>query len=475
MPEPPRVAVVGGGITGLATAWYLRTGAGGLRPKVALFEAAPRLGGKIRTEELAGVAVEAGPDTFLARVPHATDLAHALGLGDELVAPATGAAYLWHRRRLHPLPAGTVLGVPVSARALLATALLSPAGKTRAALDLVLPASPFDPDPSVADVVGGRLGREVLDHLVEPLVGGIHAGRADALSLRSTAPQLCAATELNRSLIRGLRADHRGAPPAAGPVFYGVRGGMERLVDGLASSLNDVDRRAGTTISRLSPAVPGDGGHSRWRLHPTHGPAIEADAVVLTVPAFAAAALLHDVAPEASAELVAIRYSSVVTATLAYRPEALGRPLGGSGFLVPRAERRLVTACTFTSSKWPRADRSRPVLLRVSAGRFGDDRALGMDDHALVDRLHRELAEMLGLAHAPVASRVDRWPQGFPQYEPGHDARVGRIEGHLPPGLFLAGAAYHGLGIAACVAQAVAVAGQVLNQLRSQPVATRET
>jgi oxygen-dependent protoporphyrinogen oxidase len=204
---------------------------------------------------------------------------------------------------------------------------------------------------------------------------------------------------------------------------------------------------------------------------------VVADAVVLTVPAFAAAPLLAVIAPEAAAEAARIRYASVVTATLAYRPDDAARPLDGSGFLVPRTAGRLTTACTFSTSKWPELGRSGMVLLRASAGRQGDERALDLDDDALVARLHDELAATLGLTGAPVAQRVDRWVRAFPQYEPGHEERVGRIEAALAPlrGLFVAGAAYRGLGIAACVQQAEATAGRVMAHLSHHPVRPRET
>ncbi|HYX44208.1 MAG TPA: protoporphyrinogen oxidase, partial [Acidimicrobiales bacterium] len=282
-----RVAVVGGGITGLATAWYLRSGAAGpIRPHVTVLEASGRAGGKIRTEELAGVPVEAGPDTFLARVPWAADLARELGLGDDLVPPATAEAFVWHDGRLKRLPRGTVLGVPFTARALVSTPLLSPRGRARAALDLVLPGHPMAPgaDPSVADVVGTRMGREVLDRLVEPLVGGIHAGRADALSLRSAARPLASAAERHRSLLLGVRAQR--ANEGSGPVFLTVAGGMERLVEPLAASPEGGDLRLATTVRALTPE------NGRWRVVCAPGPDVVTDAVVLTVPAFAAAPLL---------------------------------------------------------------------------------------------------------------------------------------------------------------------------------------
>lgn len=457
-PERRHVAVVGGGITGLATAWYLAAGAGPAPPRVTLLEASGRLGGKIRTEALAGVAVEAGPDTFLGRVPWARDLCRDLGMADELVAPATSKAWIWRAGRLRPLPVGTVLGVPISLRALAPGPHLSPAGAARAALDLVLPRRPLPPDPSVAQMVGGRMGREVVDRLVDPLVGGIHAGRADRLSLRATAPPLAHAADRHRSLILGLRARARETDEE--PMFLGVSGGLERMVERLAASLEGTDVRLATAAGQLE-AGPG----GRWLVPCDPGPAVEADAVVLTVPAGPAAAGLAAAAPSAARELERIRYASVVVATLAYRPGAVPTPLDGSGFLVSRNEGRLITACTWSSSKWPQLTSSGLVLLRASAGRDGDERALAMDDDELVTALHEELVAMVGVTEPAVASRVDRWPASFPQYEPGHDERVRRIEAALAaeaPGVLVAGAAYRGLGIAACVQQARAVAERAL-------------
>ncbi|MEA2716840.1 MAG: protoporphyrinogen/coproporphyrinogen oxidase, partial [Actinomycetota bacterium] len=400
MPEPtprPRVIVVGGGITGLTTAWFLRNDA-----DVTVVEASDRLGGKIRTTKLAGlgVDVEAGPDTFLARVPHATRLCRDLGLGGDLVEPATGKAFVWTRGKLRPLPSDQVLGVPVGLRALVRSGVVPPLAVARAGLDLVLPRSRFPADPTVADVVGRRMGRGVLDRLVEPLVGGINAGRADDLSLAATAPQLAAAATASRSLVLGLRRRRREEPVASGPVFLGIAGGMERLIDRLKSELEaaGVCIRTSTTVSAVEQVGSGPG----YRLVTdtaaatatttvTGGapPAVpDAAAVVVTLPAFAAALLL----PAAAGDLAAIRYASVAVTTLAYRPESVPEPLDGAGFLVPRIDGRLTTACTFTTTKWPSHAAGGLVLLRASAGRAGDDRPDHLDDDALVARLHEELA-----------------------------------------------------------------------------------
>ena len=447
MPEEDhrrRVAVVGGGITGLAAGWYLQQAGAA----VTVVEAGDRVGGKIRTDELAGVPVEAGPDTFLARVPWAVDLCRELGLGDELVAPATGKAFLWTAGRLLPLPERQVLGAPTALQPLLRSGILSRAGVARAALDLVLPPTRhLGPDPSVAEVVGRRMGREVLERLVEPLVGGINAGRADRLSLAATARPIADGAARHRSLVLGLR---QAPAPPAGPVFLGLAGGLQRLVDRLASELDDV--RLGSPVGSIS-GIDGRG----YRLALPGDRHVEADAVVVTIPSYAAAGLLADLSPTAAAALSTIRHASVVTATLAYPPPAVARPLRGAGMLVPRVDGRLTTACTWSTSKWPALAESGVVMLRASAGRDGDERAMDLSDDEVVRRVHDELAEALGVVGRPTASLVTRWPKGFPQYDVGHRARVDSIEAALEadaPGVLLAGAAYRGLGIAACIEQA---------------------
>ena len=442
MPDPARVAVVGGGITGLAAGHYLRQAGAA----VTLLEARDRLGGKIKTLELDGVPVEAGPDTFLARVPFAVDLCRELGLGDELVAPATGKAWLWIGDRLRPLPERHVLGVPTALVPLVRSGVLSPAGTARAALDLVLPRSSYGADPSVADVVGRRMGREVVERLVDPLVGGINAGRADSLSLAATARPLAEGAARARSLALGLR---RAPAGPGGPVFLGLAGGLQRLSDRLGRDLDDA--RLGTAVRTIA----GSGGGYRLECDP--GPDLDVDAVVLTVPSFAAAGMVATLSPTAAEHLAAIRHASVVTATLAYQPSALPRPLDGSGMLVPRVEGRLLTACTWSTTKWPALAATGQVLLRASAGRDGDDRAMELDDDEVVRRLHQELTEALHLEQEPVTWLVSRWPRGFPQYHVGHRARVDAIDAALgsdAPNVVVAGAAYRGLGIAACVEQA---------------------
>ncbi|HEV7887015.1 MAG TPA: protoporphyrinogen oxidase [Acidimicrobiales bacterium] len=421
-----RVAVVGGGITGLAAA-YEATKAGA---RVTVYEGGARLGGKILTTEFEGVPVDAGPDAFLARVPHAVELCRELGLAGELVAPAAGKAFVWTGGRLRPLPEGLVLGVPTDLFGLARSGILSPAGVLRAGLDLVLPRTRFGDDPSVAEVVTARFGHEAADRLVEPLLGGIHAGRIDRLSLSASAPQLAAAAQRSRSLLLGLRGT--GAKGSLdGPVFFSLKGGMARLVEALAERLDDV--RLGQPVDGLP----------------------DADRVVVATPAPATARLLQAVSPEAGEELREIEHASVALVTLAYESFDGAGSGAGSGFLVPRVDGRLMTACSFGTNKWPHWSGPGRTVLRVSAGRAGDDRAMRMADDELVDGLHAELAEAVGVRSRPVAQRVSRWPDGFPQYAPGHAARVQRIEAAVArdlPRVRLAGAALHGVGIPACIA-----------------------
>ena len=417
-----RVAVVGGGITGLVAAWDLA----GRGVPVSLFEGTDRLGGKIATGALSGVALELGPDAVLARIPEARGLMAELGLGGEVVHPATGSASVWARGRLRPLPDGLVLGVPGRLLPVARSGILSPVGMARAGLDLVLPRRVAD-DPSVAEVIGGRFGAEVLDRLVDPLVSGINAGRADRLSLRSVAPDVATVSEGSRSLLLGLR--RRPPPDPTTPVFLSLRGGLQRLVDRLAEGL--VDRGVELRLGAPLDALP------------------DADAVVVAVPAFAAAGLVG------VEELRTIEYASVALVTMALPPVALE----GSGFLVPRSEGWLMTAATFVSTKWPQRTPEGRVLVRCSAGRFGDDRAMRLDDETLARALHDELRRAVPVGE-PLEWRVDRWPDSFPQAEPGHLAKVARIEAALPAHVVLAGAAYRGVGIGSCIRQARAAAAR---------------
>ena len=416
-----RVAIVGGGVTGLAAAYELTR-----RHDVDVVVYEPDVvGGKLRTSLFAGRLVDEGADAFLARVPWAVELCDELGLASTLVSPAAQAAYVWTDGALRQLPTDTVLGVPTDFDA------LARSGIVRSRVTPKPWEHPLAPDDDVAlgALIRSQLGDDVAERLVDPLVGSINAGDIDHLSIRATTPQLADAATRNRDLVAGLRA----APPAQpGPVFYAPAAGMGALVDALADKLPRVDH---TLVTDLD--------------------ALDADAIVLAAPAYAAASLVKHAAPRAAELLAAINYASVALVTLAYPSASVGRALDGSGFLVPKPEGLLLTACSWASSKWAQLA-GNPVVVRASAGRWGDERINDLDDTALVDRIVDELQLTSSLDGEPVEVRVNRWTRSFPQYEPGHLDRVAEIERDLAsalPHVRLAGAALRGLGVPACIRQ----------------------
>ena len=432
-----RVAVVGGGIAGAAAAWFLR------EHEVTLVDGANELGGKLRTTEFAGLPIEEGAEQLLVRRPEAVALARDVGLGDALVHPRTQSASVWARGRLRPLPARTLMGVPSSVRAL--GGVLSPWEVARVAMDRVLPGTAPTEDVSVASYVGHRMGHAVVDRLVEPLLGGVYAGRAELLSLFATMPQL---PRVDGSLAVAVQA----ALPTGSdePVFATVRGGLQQLVD-VVVQRSRAQVVTGRLVRRIERTSTG------WRV--VHGPtvdeqAVNADVVVLAVPAHPAARLLADCAPAAATELAAIDYASVALVTLAFPASAMPN-LPGSGYLVPALPGRPVKAVTFTSSKWAHLHGDLAVV-RASIGRFGDVEDLQQDDDELIAAVRRELADTVGVSADPVASRVSRWGGGLPQYTVGHLDRVQRIRAAVAGvhGLAVCGAAYDGIGVPACIASA---------------------
>jgi protoporphyrinogen/coproporphyrinogen III oxidase len=462
------VAVVGGGIAGLAAAVFL-AGEGGEGLRVTVFESSPRIGGKLQVSEVAGIPVDEGADALLVRRTEGTDLARLAGLGDELVAPVTSAASVWSAGGLHPLPAGHVMGVPGDLRALAASGLLSLRGLGRIPLDHLLPRTPVDDDVAIGRYVTARLGREVVNRLLEPLLGGVYAGHADELSLDATVPQLSQVVRSSRSLLDGVREVLAATPRNGLPVFNGVTGGMGRLPAAVAAA-SGAEIRTGTTVRALR-RTPGG-----WRLTagPTREPEyVDADAVVLALPARPAARLLADDVPAASAQLAGIDYASVAIVTLALLRSEIPRPLLGSGFLIPPVEGRVVKAVTYSSQKWGWLADADPgtVIVRLSVGRYGEEHDLQRTDEELVAVARDDLAAMVGVQSEPIDTRVTRWGGSLPQYTIGHRHRVAGVRAAVAqaPGLAVCGAAYDGVGIPACVATARTAAESVLYGLRTAP------
>ncbi|MFD6027478.1 protoporphyrinogen oxidase [Streptomyces griseoluteus] len=464
------VVVIGAGVAGLAAAH--RALARGAR--VTVLEATDRVGGKLLPGEIAGLRVDLGAESMLARRPEAVGLAREVGLGDRLLPPSTATASIWTRDALRPMPKGHVMGVPGTAAAL--SGLLSAEGLARIERDAELPPTEVGDDVAVGEYVAARMGREVVDRLVEPLLGGVYAGDAYRLSLRSAVPQLHQAARTHRTLTAAVRSLQAKAAEAGqtGPVFLGLQGGVGTLPLAVADS---VRARGGEILTRTPVSeLRRDG--TGWRV--TAGDrTLHADAVVVAVPAPAASALLRAEVPAAAAELAAVEYASMALITLAYRRTEVALP-EGSGFLVPPVDGRTIKAATFASQKWGWVGAEDPDLLvvRTSVGRHHETEILERDDAELVRVARRDLRAATGLDAEPVATRVTRWTDGLPQYPVGHHARVARVREHIArlPGLVVCGAQYDGVGIPACVASAYAAVDQLggdlagVRELTANPV-----
>ena len=467
---PRRVVVVGGGISGLAAAWAL-TGASEHRsdaPAVVLLEASSSLGGPLRSDPLAGRTVDMGPDGFLGRRPEAIELCRDVGLDDALVPIGARGASVWARGRLRALPEGHAMGIPTRFWPTARSGVLGVRGLVGLARDAVLPRpdvrGPIG-DRSVGPLVARKLGHQVVDVLVDPLIGGIHAGSVDDMSAAATFPPLLAAAQRRGGLMRALRAEVPPPDPDGPPLFWSLEGGMASLVDALGSSLRQrgVDVRLSAPAGRLERT--GDG----WNVSSV-GQTVGADAVVLATPAPATATLLHPHDDEAAGLLQTIDYASVVLATFCARADDVPTPLHGTGFLVPRRSPHkgrdpwAVTACTFLDRKWPHLARDGEVLLRASLGRIDDDRPGEWDDEEVAGRAWTELGALMGLTGQPVAATVVRHAAGLPQYRVHHLLRIAGIEAAVARlgGVAVAGAAYHGVGIPACIASGRAAARALL-------------
>ena len=467
---PGRVVVVGGGISGLTAAWEL---SGGAQPRsdapaIVVLESSPRLGGALRSDEFGGRVVDMGPDGFLGRRPEAVDLCHEVGLADALMPIAGRGASVWARGRLRPLPDGLALGIPTRFWPTVRSGVLGVRGRADLARDAVLPRpdvrGPIG-DRSVGPLVARKLGQRVVDTLVDPLIGGIHAGSVDDMSAAAVFPPLLAAAQRRGGLMRALRAEVPAADPDGPPLFWALDGGMASLVRTLAACLTErgVDIRLSAPADRLERARDG------WVVW-SGGQALAADAAVLATPAPATATLLQPHDDEAAGLLRAIEYASVVLVT--FRADAGDVPsaMHGTGFLVPRRSPHkgrdawVVTACTFLDRKWPHLVRDGEVLLRASLGRMDDRRPEAWSDEEAVDRAWDELGELLGVTGRPREAVVVRCPHALPQYRVHHLLRTAGTEAAVARlgGVAVAGAAYHGVGIPACIASGRAAAHALL-------------
>jgi oxygen-dependent protoporphyrinogen oxidase len=478
-PKCRRVVIVGGGVSGLAAAHRLVELQSEDNPtEVVLLEASNRLGGTVRTHRRDGFLIEGGPDSFISEKPEALALAKRVGLAERVINTNEQ-----HRRsfvvrggRLRPTPEGFQLLAPSRMLPFLTTNIFTWRGKARMALDLLLPrrrgANGRD-DESLAAFVRRRLGREALERMAQPMVGGIYTADPEVLSLRATMPRFLEMERRDRSLIlsmwkAGRRANEaarhgRGASGARYSLFLSFDEGVQVLTDALAARLPSASLRLNTKATSLRP----EGGTRRWALQTDTGETLDADAVCLALPSYSAARLLRDTDDSLADELDAIPYASTATVNLAYRRADIPHPLDGFGFVVPFVERRATLACTFSSVKFPsRAPEGRALLRAFVGGALQPD-MFELDEDRMVAAVRRDLRDLLGVEAPPLFAHVEKWPRSMAQYHLGHAARVARIReltGRLPA-LALCGNAYEGAGLPDCVRGGESAAEAILKAL----------
>ena len=472
-PQAYDLAIVGGGIAGLAAAYYSQQALGAHHPaaRILLIEKDSRWGGKILTRRQEGFVIEGGPDTFIRTKPWGLELCRQLGLENELLGADAERrnVFVLHRGRLVPLPEGLAMMVPTRVGPMLRTPLLSARGKMRMALDLVLPPRRQAGDETLADFISRRLGGEVYERLIEPLMSGIYAGDGRRLSLQATFPFLRDWETRHGSLARGAWAMRRGRNGGTSSsrwrsIFLSPRQGMEQIVERLLRELKGVERRAATRAVALQPAAGG------YLLELDDGQSLKARAVILAAPAYAAAEILAALDPQLAAELAAIEYVTTATVSLIYRQSDFPPHLVGHGYVIPRAEGRAALACTWTHMKFPHRAPAGYALLRVFLGRAGGEGAIPSDPQALRELAIAEVRQTLGMESRPLHAHVYHWQRAMPQYNLGHLERLQRIEDLLAEhaGLFLAGAAYRGVGVPDCIRSGRAAAESAARLLAGQ-------
>jgi len=462
------IAVIGGGISGLAAAWQLQQLARthNLPMEIHLVEAADRLGGKIITEQLDSLTIEGGPDCFIRQKPYAAELSAAVGLKDELIDTNDHQrkTFVVNKGKLTPLPDGVMLIVPTRILPFVTSPLISWPGKIRMGLDLFVPPFKGADDESVAHFVKRRLGTEALEKIAEPLLSGIHVSDPETQSLLATFPRFRNLEQKNGSLIKGMLVERkRGAAARKNghkpdSIFQSLRGGMGQLTETLGEALTDCTLHKGTRVERL------DRMDRQYTLTLSSGETLQSDAVILAIPAFEAASLLRPLNPAVAVDLDRINYVSTATISMAFRKSDITKPFMGFGLVVPRQEKRKISACTWSSFKFNHRAPDDLLLLRCFVGGPGKEAMVDLTDAELVQTARQELKSLLGLEAVPVVTRIYRWVKANPQYDLGHLERVSRIftdvKTHLP-GIFLTGSAYEGVGVPDCVRQGTETAKKV--------------
>ncbi|RXZ00272.1 protoporphyrinogen oxidase [Fictibacillus sp. S7] len=471
MPKRQHVVIIGGGITGLTAAFYLQQEKEkGLPVTYTLIEASSRLGGKIKTIHREGFVIERGPDSYLGRKKSMTRLIEQAGLADKLVNNETGQAYVMSGGALHRIPEGAVMGVPTKVGPFIKTKLFSPAGKARAALDLVLPRrEEADTDISVGHFFRRRLGDQVVENLIEPLLSGIYAGDIDRLSLQSTFPQFQDVEKKSRSLILGMKqnipkpSDRPGAYGKKKGQFLTLSSGLESLVERIEEQLEPESIWKNKKVSGVAREETG-----RYRIDLEDGTNTHADAVILASPYSVTKHLLPEQLRVDGFH--ATPSTSVATVAMAFPVSALKMDINGTGFVISRKEPTTITACTWTHRKWPHTTPEGMVLLRCYVGRANNQDIVFESDETILKTVLKDLNIIMDIAAEPEFYYVSRWIQSMPQYEVNHKQQWERLQANLSehfPGVYAAGASYEGVGLPDCVASAEKAVMHIVKNLRS--------
>jgi len=478
--NPRTVAIVGGGISGLATAYSLQeqAAAAGFAIKCTILDASPSWGGKIVTHRIGDLITEAGPDSFLSQKPAGLQLIEKLGLSDQVInTNETGKkAFVYSCGRLRELPEGMVVIRPGQVWPFLKSGLLTVGGLARMGMDLVIPAKRSQQDESLASFFRRRFGRQAFERMMEPLMAGIYAGDAEQMSLKATFPRFLELEQEHGSVIRGMLAARKtGSSPETNrprrTMFVSLKNGLDDLVGALVRRLTDqgVTLRAGTAVDSLRVRSHQLG---RWTYDVmlNDASALSVDSLVLATPAFVSAELLRPLTPIAGGLLEMIPYASTATIAMAYPASVIGGAVQGFGFVVPRVEQRDLIAATWTSLKWPHRAPADQLMTRCYVGGVGREVILQLDDQALVQKVKAELKQICGVRTEPIHVEVNRWMKAMPQYLLGHLERVEQAEAALSRygGLVLTGAAYRGVGIPDCIRDAAVAADRVVRYLSGE-------
>ncbi|SFL39943.1 oxygen-dependent protoporphyrinogen oxidase [Gracilibacillus orientalis] len=461
-----KITVIGGGIAGLTAAYYLdqKIKDQNLDYKVQLLEASNRLGGKINTERRDGYTIERGPDSFLIRKQSAERLARNVGIGDKLVKNGTGKSYILVGDQLHSMPQGSFMGIPTQIRPFLASSLFSVTGKLRAGMDFVLPKGEARDDQSLGKFFRHRLGDEVVENVIEPLLSGIYAGDLDDLSLMATFPNFYQLEQQYGSIIRGLHKTKQAPNQPTGKkksMFYSVEGGLETLVEAIESSLSEGIVQKGKAVNKITTSENG------YQLELKGGSKITSDVILIATPYPVMKQMLkpYDVV----ADLDNMKATSVANVALAFDQSAIKEDIDGTGFVVSRNSNYRITACTWTHKKWP--DTAAPegkALLRCYVGRPGDEEVVELSDETLEEIVLHDLNKIMKIEGEPLFSVVSRWKDAMPQYSIGHKQLVEKLESGLAselPGVFIAGSPYRGIGIPDCIDQGEAAVEKIIDYL----------